>query len=163
MRRIPMINLVIAAVLVVGCSGRELPTAPTATRSNVTLSPARTPTPGSPARRRAVSPAVPATALLSFSISTTSSHTLRQVRLTFDGRDVSTVEQPRGTSQMSITGSVSAAPGPHVIRLVVADQASSPNPYRAIGSITTRTSIYDLVPVEGSVATGEALEIRVTL
>jgi hypothetical protein len=85
------------------------------------------------------------------------------VRLTFDGRDVTTVEQPRGTAQLTITGSVTTAPGPHVIRLVVVDQASSPNHYRAIGSITTRTAIYDLAPVEASVTTGEALEIRVTL
>lgn len=165
MRRISVITLLIAAVLVVGCSGYESPTAPTATASNAALSSseARTPSPGSPARKRAVSPSVPASAQLSFTISTTSSHTLRQVRLTFDGRDVATVEQSRGTSQLTIKGSVPAAPGPHVIGLVVVDQASSPNNYRAIGSITTRTTIYDLAPVEASVTTGQALEIRVIL
>ena len=112
---------------------------------------------------RAASKPAADSAVLSFAVTTTSSHTIRQVRLVFDGREVATVDRPGGSGQVEIKATVTAARGPHLIQLVVADQASSPNPYRAMGSITTPTRIYDLVPVEGLVKTGEALEIRVVL
>ena len=96
-------------------------------------------------------------------MSTTSSHAIRQVRLTFDGREVATINQPGGSGQVSLRATVNAFPGPHTIRLVVTDQASSPNQYFAIGSITKPLAIYDLAPIEGLVKTGEALEFRVVL
>ena len=164
MHRNSTISALLAAVLVVACNGNESPTAPTAAPSKTALSAAaRTPASGSAVRRRAVSPVPSSSTVLSFSITTTSSHTLREVRLTFDGRVVATVEQPGGSARLTIKGTVNAASGPHIIGLIIADQASSPNEYRAIGSITTPTRIYDLAPVEASVKTGEALEIRVTL
>ena len=83
--------------------------------------------------------------------------------MTFDGRDVATVDQPGGSGQVTIKATVRAAGGPHIIRLIVDDQASSPNPYRAIGSITMPTRIYDFIAAEGLVKTGEALELRVQL
>jgi hypothetical protein len=157
-------SVLLAALFVVGCSGYESPTAPSAASPKTALSAAAPQsTSGSAVRRRAASKPASESAVLSFYVSTTSSHTIRQVRLTFDGRQVGIVDQPGGSGQMTIKATVTAAPGAHIIRLVVSDQASSPNPYRAIGSITTPTRIYDLVAVEGLVRTGEALEFRVQL
>lgn len=156
--------LLLAAVLTVGCSGNESPTAPTAAPSTAAHSAAApAPTSAPAVRRRAASKPASAPAALSFSLSTTSSHTIRQVRLLFDGREVATVDRPGGSGQVTMKATVTAAPGPHTIRLVVADQASSPNQYFAIGSVTMPLRIYDLAPVEGLVKTGEALEFRVEL
>jgi WD40 repeat protein len=158
-----MINVLLTAFLVVGCADYESPTAPTApTASRLNAAPSSAaPASASPARRRAAPQ--PAGVLLSFSLSTTSSHTIRRVQLTFDGREVTTVDQPGGSGQVTLKATVIAAPGPHSIRLVVADQASSPNKYFASGSITTTFRIFDLAPVQGLVKTGEGLEFRVAL
>jgi hypothetical protein len=147
MRRASMIPIVLAAVLLAACNGNESPTAPIANA------------PGPPAP----APTIGSGTVLSFSMSTTSSHTIRKVRLTFDGRDVATAEEPGGSGQVSIKGTVTADPGLHVIRLVIDDQASSPNQYFAIGSVTMPLKIFDLAPVQGQLKTGEALEFRVEL
>jgi len=46
---------------------------------------------------------------------------------------------------------------------VIVEQTSSPNPYVAIGSVSTPQRILDLAPVQGLLQTGEALELRVDL
>ena len=100
---------------------------------------------------------------LTFALATTSSHTIRAVKLTFDGLDVTTVQVPGGGGQVSLEGLVSANRGPHTVRLVIVDQASSPNQYFGSGAVTAPGRILDLVPVQGVLATGQALEFRFTL
>ena len=100
-------------------------------------------------------------ARLEFLATTTSSHAIRKAKLTFDGRDVATVEIPGGGGQVAFKETVSATRGAHIIRIVILDQASSPNPYLATGAVTTMTRVLDLAPVQGVLATGEALEFRV--
>jgi hypothetical protein len=48
------------------------------------------------------------------------------------------------------------------LRIVVVEQASSPNPYIASGSIETSNIIRDLAPAQGVLKTGEALEMQVS-
>src|SRR5688500_17212464 len=80
---------------------------------------------------------------LTFAIATTSSHTIRAVKLTFDGQDVTTVRVPGGGGQVSLEGLVSANKGPHVVRLVILEQASSPNQYYGSGAVTAPGRILD--------------------
>ena len=94
--------------------------------------------------------------------SVNSAETLRRVKLTFDGRDVSTVATPPARL-LSLEGTVNWTPGTHTIRIVVLDQTSSPNQYAISGSVTLPNRIADLVIVRGVVATGEGLEIKVTI
>ena len=89
--------------------------------------------------------------------------TLRRVKLVFDGRDVATVERREGARLISLEGNVSWTPGTHTIRIVVLDQTSSPNQYAISGSVTLPNKIADLIIVRGVVATGDGLEIKVTI
>ena len=100
---------------------------------------------------------------LTFALATTSSHTIRAAKLTFDGRDVTTVQIPGGGGQVSLEGLVSANKGSHTVRLVIIDQASSPNRYFGSGAVTAPGRILDLVPVQDVLATGQALEFRFIL
>ena len=100
---------------------------------------------------------------LNFVVVTTSSHTLRKVNLTFDGHIVAAADEPSGAGQVQLQATVDAGPGSHTIRVIIVDQASSPNPYSAGGSISTPLKILDLAQVQGVLQTGEALEFRVTL
>ena len=109
------------------------------------------------------SPGGGGTTALNFIVATTSSHTIRKVNLTFDGRMVATVDEAGGAGQVQIQAMVDAGPGSHTIRIVIVDQASTPNPYTAGGSISTPAKILDLAPVQGLLNTGEALEFHVTL
>jgi len=68
---------------------------------------------------------------------------------------------PGGGGQVAFNATVSAMQGSHIIRIVIVDQSSSPNPYVATGAVTTMTKVLDLAPVQGVVATGQALEFRV--
>src|SRR6476660_2262229 len=68
---------------------------------------------------------------LNFVVATTSSNTIRKVSLTFDGRTVATADEPAGAGQVQLQVMVDAGPGSHTIRVIIVDQASSPNPYTA--------------------------------
>jgi hypothetical protein len=101
---------------------------------------------------------------LSIIVRTTSSTALQKAKLVFDGRDVVTVESPAGSGQMLLEGTVSGAGrGMHTMRIVILQQASTPNSYSAGGSVSTADRILDLAPVEGIVATGQSLEFHITL
>lgn len=103
------------------------------------------------------------TARLSIQLVTTSSHTLRKATLSLDGRDVATAAEAGGAGQMTLEATVSGVrSGNHILRIVVIDQASSPNPYIASGSIQTNNKILDLAPAQGVLKTGEALEMQVS-
>jgi hypothetical protein len=108
-------------------------------------------------------PLVTFPARLTFAISTTSSHTLRSAKMTFDGREVATVTMPLGGGQANLEATVDATRGAHTIRLVVVDQATSGNIYFGSGSITLPDKILDLVNVSKVLATGEALEFNVNI
>jgi hypothetical protein len=123
-------------VLIVACNG-ESPTSPTPF-----------PIPTAAARLRPI-------------ISTTSSHTIRVAKLTFDGAVVQTVELPGGGGEVSFDTTVQATAGEHVVGLVIVDQASTPNRYFVSGSITLPAKILDFARIERDLATGQALELKV--
>jgi hypothetical protein len=102
-------------------------------------------------------------ARLDFSMSTTSSHTIRVARMTFDGREVAKADVPGGGGQVRLQANVEGASGQHTIRLVIVEQLSTPNPYFGSGAVTTLTRVMDLAPVQGTLATGEALEFKFSL
>ena len=124
--------------LIIGCDGYESPTAPTPP-----------PAPTTAARIR-------------LSMATNSSHTIRVARLTFDGTVVDTIEIAGGGGQVSFDKTVQTTAGAHVIGVVIAEQASTPNRYILSGSITLPAKILDLAPVQRDLATGEVIELRVT-
>jgi hypothetical protein len=103
------------------------------------------------------------TARLSILLVTTSSHTIRKATLTLDSREVATVATPGGSGQVMLEATVSGVrSGNHILRIVVVEQASSPNPYIASGSIETSNIIRDLAPAQGMLKTGDALEMHVS-
>jgi hypothetical protein len=57
----------------------------------------------------------------------------------------------------------SVARGEHTIRVVIVDQASSPNSHTVGSAVTLPDRIMDLAPLQGLVATGESLSIRITV
>ncbi len=101
---------------------------------------------------------------LTFTATTTSSHTIRTARLLMDGREVTSVVSPGGSGQVFLDSTVRGiARGEHTISVVIADQASSPNPYTVGGAVTLPDRILDLAPREGLLATGEALTFRISV
>ena len=89
---------------------------------------------------------------------------LQKAKMTFDGRYVAEITSIGGTApaiplEATLSG---VSRGPHTIRVVIVEQASSPNPYIAAGAIVTPDRVIELAPVEGNLRTGEALEIRVS-
>ena len=103
------------------------------------------------------------TARLSIQLVTTSTHTIRKATLTLDGREVATAATPGGSGQVMLEGTVNGIrTGNHVLRIVVVEQASSPNPYIASGSIQTNNRILDLAPAHGLLKTGDAIEMQVS-
>ena len=134
--------LVVVLLAVVGCSKTPSPTEPV--------------TP----------PVATVQARLDFGIATIdSSETIRRVKLTFDGRDVTTVTLPAASKSASISGTVDwpVGGGQHVIRIVILDQTSSPTAYGATGSVIMPRRIADLITVRETLATGEGLQFKVTL
>jgi len=67
-----------------------------------------------------------------------------------------------GSDSVTGTGTTARLSGNHVLRIVVVEQASSPNPYIASGSIETSNIIRDLAPAQGMLKTGDALEMHVS-
>ena len=101
---------------------------------------------------------------LSVVVRTTSSQAMQKAKLVFDGRDVVIVESPGGSGQMILEGMVSGVlHGSHSMKVVILQQASTPNPYSAGGSVATPERILDLATVEAVLATGESLEFRMSL
>jgi len=136
MRHQPLarLGLVILAVVVTACGGEG-----------------RTPT------------SVGAVVHLTVLLNTPSAQAIQKARLMFDGRDVVTVES-QGTDAIVLDGTVSDVErGPHVLKIEIMQQASTPNPYAAGGAVATQERILDLAPVQGVLATGDSLEIRFNL
>lgn len=99
---------------------------------------------------------------LTIHLSTTSSHTIQRAKLTLDGRDVVTAEPPGGAEEVTLDTTVNGVErGSHTLKVVIVRQASSPNSYFAAGAVATQDRILDLAPVQGVLATGESLEIKV--
>lgn len=92
------------------------------------------------------------------------SNAIKKAKLQLDGRDVAEViVVGEGSPQVALDATVrNVERGSHVLRVVIVEQASSPNPYIVAGAIITPNAILDLAPVQGNLATGEGIEIRVT-
>ncbi len=97
-------------------------------------------------------------------VSATTSHAIQKARLLFDGREIATVEPDGGAAQIMLDAVVNGVTaGPHVIKVVIDRQATSPTGYRVGGSVSTADRILDLAPVERVLSTGEAVELNVSL
>lgn len=91
------------------------------------------------------------------------SPSIREAKLTLDGRDVASIVALGGALTVPLDATVRGLTrGQHVLRVVIVDQTSSPNLYIAAGAVITTDRILDLAPVQGTLKTGEALEMRVT-
>jgi hypothetical protein len=136
----PRVSAVTLAVLFVfACSSEDSPTAP------------ETPT------------GITRPASLDMVIGTNSSHTLRTVALTLDGREVARKTEPGGAGEITLKADVEVTKGFHTIGLVVVEQASSPNRYFATGSVTMPGRVLDLIDVDDMLTTGQSLQIRVEM
>ena len=101
---------------------------------------------------------------LNITVVTTSSHTIRRVKLLLDGREVGSALEPLGAGQVRFDSTVSGvARGEHTIAVTIVDQASSPNPYMVGGSVTLPDRIMDLAPAQGVLATGESISLRISV
>ena len=70
------------------------------------------------------------------SIGTGSETTLRKAAFTLDGREIATASTPNGSRSASFVQRVKGPPGKHLVRVVVVEQATSPNMYVALARIT---------------------------
>ena len=111
------------------------------------------------------SPVAPGSTLrVTMNFATTSSHTIRNVKLTFDGREIASAAPAGGSGEVTFDVAVSGVNrGAHTIGFLVVDQASSPNPYFASGSVSLPEKILDLARVEKLLATGETLEVHISI
>lgn len=104
------------------------------------------------------------TVRLNLFLITPSLHAIQKAKLQLDGRDVAEVTVVgEGSPQVALDATVrNVARGSHVLRVVIVEQATSPNPYIVAGAIITPNAVLDLAPAQGTLATGEGIEIRVT-
>ena len=92
-----------------------------------------------------------------------SANAVQRAKLVLDGRDLVTADAAAGSASIALDAMVNnVSRGTHTLRVVILQQATSPNIYVMAGAIIAPDRILELAPVTGLLATGEALETRVT-